>query len=226
MSPGSAEARSVLPPCSSGARRPWRRPPARCSRSAAAPLIRTLLELLPRPITVDEYNKMAETGSLEPDERVELLDGDVILVPPHGTRHFSTVLRMGQTLTLRLGDRACVSVQLPVIISDRSEPEPDIAILRKRDDFYASGIPRAADVLAIVEVADSSLGVDAGKKLRIYAEAGVTEYWIVDVNRGAVIVHRDPSGTGYDSVQAHYRGGRLAFQAFVDETFGVDELIG
>ena len=185
-----------------------------------------LLEVLRRPISVEEYNRMAEAGILAPDERVELLDGDVILVPPHGTPHFSTVLRMGQTLTLRLGERTCVSVQLPVIVSDRSEPEPDIAILGKREDFYASGIPRTPDVLAIIEVADSSLGVDAGKKLKIYAEAGVPEYWIVDVNRGAVVVHRDPSGAGYDSVQTHYRGGRVSFAAFADETFIVDELIG
>jgi Uma2 family endonuclease len=185
-----------------------------------------LLEFLRRPITVDEYNQMAEVGILAPDERVELLDGDVILVPPHGTPHFSTVLRMGHTLTLRLDKVACVSVQLPVIVSERSEPEPDITILDKRQDFYASGIPRTPDVLAIVEVADSSLGVDAGKKLKIYAEAGVAEYWIVDVKRGAVIVHREPCENRYDSVQTHYRGASVAFAALPDEIFTVDELIG
>lgn len=185
-----------------------------------------LLESLRRPISVDEYNKMAETGILGRDERVELLDGDVIVVPPHGPPHFSIVLRMGQTLTLGLGKRAFVSVQLPVIMSERSEPEPDITILDKRDDFYASGIPRAPDVLAIVEVADSSLGVDSGKKLKIYAEAGVPEYWIVDVKRGAVLVHREPNDGRYDSVRTHRRGDRLSFAALANETFTVDELIG
>jgi Uma2 family endonuclease len=81
-------------------------------------------------------------------------------------------------------------------------------------------------VLAIVEVADSSLGVDAGKKLAIYAEAGVAEYWIVDVSRGAAIVHRDPSGSGYDSVRTAYRSASVSFAAFPDETFTVAELIG
>lgn len=185
-----------------------------------------LLEFLRRPITVDEYNKMAETGILAPDERVELLDGDLIVVPPHGPPHFSTVARMADVLMQRLGPRALVTVQLPLILSDRSEPEPDIAILGRRDDYYASGIPRTPDVYAVVEVADSSLRVDSGKKLKIYAEAGVAEYWIVDVNRGAVVVHRDPSGSGYDSVRTAYRGASVSFAAFADETFVVDELIG
>jgi Uma2 family endonuclease len=185
-----------------------------------------LLEFLRRPISVDEYNQMAEVGILGRNERVELLDGDVIVVPPHGLPHFSTVARMGQTITLRLGTRALVSIQLPVMVSERSEPEPDITILGEREDFYASGLPRAPDVFAIVEVADSSLPVDAGKKLKIYAEAGVTEYWIVDVRRKAIIVHRDPAGSVYDAVHTAYRGTSVSFAAFPDETFTVDELIG
>lgn len=185
-----------------------------------------LLEFLRRPISVDEYNQMAEAGILDPDERVELLDGDLIVVPPHGTPHSSTVLRMGHTITLRLSAVALVSIQLPIIVSDCSEPEPDIAVLRLRDDFYAAGIARPPDVLAIVEVADTSLGVDSVKKLRIYAEAGVPEYWIVDVKRGALIVHREPNGVGDDAVRTAYRGARIAFAAFPDETFAVEELIG
>ncbi|HEX3549525.1 MAG TPA: Uma2 family endonuclease [Candidatus Elarobacter sp.] len=185
-----------------------------------------LLEFLRRPISVDEYNQMAEVGILARDERVELLDGDVIVVPPHGPPHFSTVLRMGQRLTLGLATRADVSVQLPIIVSERSEPEPDIAILAKREDCYASGLPHPPDVFAIVEVADSSLPVDAGKKLKIYAEAGIPEYWIVDVPRGAVIVHRDPVGSLYDSIRTAYRGASVSFAAFPGETFTVDELIG
>src|ERR1700691_3617118 len=88
-----------------------------------------LLEFLRRPISVDEYKHQAEVGILGRNERVELLDGDVIVVPPHGLPHFSTVARMGQTITLRLGTRALVSIQLPVMVSERSEPKPDIAIL-------------------------------------------------------------------------------------------------
>jgi len=181
---------------------------------------------LRRPITVEEYNRMAKAGILSPDERVELLDGDLIIVPPQGPPHFSAVARMADVLIKRLSASSLVAVRLPLIVSDRSEPEPDIAVLVHRADYYASGIPRPADVYAVVEVADASLEIDVGKKLRIYAEAGVPEYWIVDVRRGAVIVHRDPNGSQYDSLQTHYRGGRLSFTAFPDETFTVDELIG
>ena len=185
-----------------------------------------LLEALRRPITVEEYNRMAETGILDPDERVELLDGDLIRVPPHGPPHYSIVARMANVLMKRLSARALVTVQLPLIVSERSEPEPDIAVVALREDFYASGIPRPPDVYAVVEVADSSLGIDSGKKLAIYAAAGVLEYWIVDVRRGAVIVHRKPNGSLYDSVQTAYRSASVSFAAFPDETFTVDELIG
>jgi Uma2 family endonuclease len=184
------------------------------------------LEALRRPITVEEYNKMAEVGIIGRGERVELLDGDVIVVPPHGQPHFSVVARISQNLTLRLSERALVTTQLPVMISDRSEPEPDIAILEKREDFYRSGIPRVPDVYAIVEVADSSLPIDRGKKLEIYAEGGVKEYWIVDVRHSAIEVYREPRGAGYDSLQTFRSGALVSFAAFPDDWFTVEELLG
>src|ERR1700724_2486776 len=175
------------------------------------------LEALRRPITVEEYNKMAEAGIIGSDERVELLDGDVIVVPPQGPPHFSVVARISQLLNLRFGLRALVTTQMPVIVSDRSEPEPDFAVLVWREDFYRSGIPKVPDVYAIVEVADSSLAIDRGKKLAIYAEAGVKEYWIVDVRNAAIEVHREPRGDGYDSLRTFRGGEMISFAAFPDD---------
>jgi Uma2 family endonuclease len=184
------------------------------------------LEALRRPITVEEYNKMAEVGIIGRGERVELLDGDVIVVPPHGQPHFSVVARISQRLNLRFGLRALVTTQLPIIVSDRSEPEPDIAILAWREDFYRSGIPTAPDAYAIVEVADSSLAIDRGKKLAIYAKAGVKEYWVVDVPHAVIEVHREPRGDGYDSLQTFRSGATVSFAAFPDDQFTVEELLG
>jgi Uma2 family endonuclease len=185
-----------------------------------------LLEMLRRRFSVDEYNKMAEAGIFGADERVELLDGDLILAPSQGSPHFSVVARLTKLLTRRFGERALVTAQLPVVVSDNSEPEPDIAILANRSDFYQSAIPRAADAYAVVEVADSSLSLDSGRKLEIYAAADVPEYWIVDVRRSALIVHRGPNGGTYDSVQTFRRGSNVSFAAFPDEMFSVAELIG
>src|ERR1700688_2772180 len=184
------------------------------------------VEALRRAITVDEYNKMGETGILGRDERVELLDGDLIVVPPQGSPHFSIVTRMARQLMQRLGERALVTSQLPIIVSDRSEPEPDIAVLAWRDDFYGSGIPRVPDVYAVVEVADSSLAMDRGKKLPIYAAAGVKEYWIVNVRNAAIEVHREPRGDGYDSLRTFRGGEMISFAAFPNDQFTVEELIG
>ncbi|HEY4440270.1 MAG TPA: Uma2 family endonuclease [Candidatus Elarobacter sp.] len=184
------------------------------------------MEIVRRPITVEEYTKMAERGILDPDERVELLDGDIVVVPPQGEGHFSVVARLNWHLTTRFGKRVLVTVQQPVIVSERSEPEPDIALLFLRDDFYRSGIPRTSDVFAMVEVADSSIRVDRGIKLRIYAEAGVPDYWIVDVKRERIEVYRDPADGVYGSLTTLRRGETVAFLAFPDELFAVEELIG
>jgi Uma2 family endonuclease len=184
------------------------------------------LEALRRQFTVEEYNKLGEAGVIASDERVELLDGDIIVVPPQGPPHFSVVARMAQRLVLRLGERALVTSRMPVIVSDRSEPEPDIAILARRADFYRSGIPQVPDVFALVEVADSSLAIDRGKKLAIYAEARVEEYWIVDVRHAAIEVYREPRDGGYDSLATFRGDARVSFLAFPDDEFTVDELLG
>ena len=184
-------------------------------------------ELAPRLYTVEEYNTMARAGIFAPNERVELLDGQVIPMPPMGLAHRSIMIRMGERIHAALGKHAMISTQLPVVISERSEPEPDFAILRRREDFYASGGPEVADILAVVEVTDTSVKRDRVKKFQLYAQARIPEYWIVDVRDAlAIDVFREPHDLGYAVCTSFKRGDTVAFAAFPDVRFKVEELVG
>lgn len=154
------------------------------------------MPLAHRRFTVDEYHRMAETGILREDDRVELLDGEIVEMSPSGPRHAATVRRLERLFHRLAGERALVSGQNPISLDRYSEPEPDIALVRPQDDFYAGAHPTPADVLLIVEVADSSLGYDR-RKLASYARAGIPEVWLVDLTRDRVETHRAPRGDGY-----------------------------
>jgi Uma2 family endonuclease len=179
----------------------------------------------PRRFTVDEYHAMGAAGVIGPSERVELLDGEILTMPPISPRHTGDVNRLTHLLITRFGSRAVVQVQNPVRLDDYSEPEPDIALLRPRDDFYASAHARPQDVLALLEVAETSLRYDAGKKLRAYARRGIPEYWIVDLRGERIVVHREPAQTEYAVEGSASRGETLAFEAFPSDVLRVDELL-
>jgi Uma2 family endonuclease len=180
-----------------------------------------------RPITVAEYNAMGEAGILDPDERVELVDGLLIVPPPpQGAPHVSIILRLYHHFNARFGKRVLITSQMPVIVSERSEPEPDFALVGWRDDFYASAIPTNADAVAIVEVSDTTLRMDRGRKRTVYARAGIPEYWIVNVRAKQIEIHRDPQGDAYAETHIAKPGDSVAFAAFPDVVFTVDELLG
>ena len=179
----------------------------------------------PRRFSVQEYHAMGTAGVLSPDERVELLDGEILTMPPIGPRHIGGVNRLMYVLYAAFGSRVVVQGQNPVRLDDWSEPEPDIALLRPRDDFYASRHARPADALALIEVAGTSMPLDRGRKLRAYARHGVAEYWIVDLAGDRVLVHRKPSATGYAVEFSASRGETLAFEAFPDDALPVDDLL-
>lgn len=179
-----------------------------------------------RPITVDEFERMAEIGIFEPDERVELLDGELILMPPMNPPHFGSVARLNQLFVVRLAGRAVVSPQLPLRISRISEPMPDFAILFPREDFYATERPGVETTYALVECSDTSLAYDRGKKRKAYARANICEYWIVDINARRIEVNRDPHDFGYRATHVAEPGDSLAFLAFPEIAFSVAELVG
>jgi Uma2 family endonuclease len=146
---------------------------------------------------------------LRPDARVELLDGLVVQMTPIGRRHASYVLRLTQLLSRVLAGRGDVSVQNPVILDDHSEPQPDVAVLRHRSDWYLGGLPRPEDVLLLVEVAHTTLDYDQGVKIPLYARSGIAEVWLVDLDAAEIVIYREPGPDGYALVRTAVRGETL-----------------
>ncbi len=175
--------------------------------------------------TADTYDQMIRAGILKPDDRVELIEGEIVQMSPIGERHAACVKRLNRLCTRILGDRAIVAVQDPIRLSDDSEPQPDLAILKPRDDFYASGHPRAADILLVIEVADTTQTFDRDTKLPLYARAGIAEAWLVDLEKGRVELYRKPGRKGYSSVHTASRRDRIAPSAFAGIEISVDQLL-
>jgi Uma2 family endonuclease len=156
-------------------------------------------EAWPRPhrLTVDDYYRMAEAGLLSPDDRTELIEGEILDMPPIGSRHAAIVTAVCERLIRAVDDSVQVRSQAPVRFAPRSETQPDIALVKRRADGYRTTHPTAADVLLIVEVSESTLRFDLGVKSRLYAMHGIPEYWVVDLLGNRVCRHRRPSGTSY-----------------------------
>jgi Uma2 family endonuclease len=179
-----------------------------------------------RKLTVDEYHRMAMDGILGPDERVELLDGELYEMTPIGDDHAGAVNGLNFTFGARLGGKAIVAVQNPVRLSYFSEPEPDISLLRPRPDFYRSGKPLPQDIFLLIEVASSSLEYDRDTKIPRYAAAGILEVWIVNLVDGQIEVYRAPERGRYTLHTIYRRGESFAPLAFPDLVVRVEEILG
>jgi Uma2 family endonuclease len=175
--------------------------------------------------TVRDYFRMGEVGILDEDDRVELLEGEIVETSPIGNVHAAVVSRLTALFVPAATERAVVRVQDPAILNDFSAPQPDIAVVAYRADFYVGAHPRPGDVLLIVEVADSSIRTDLGLKARLYASAGVAEYWVVDLARRRIVVHAQPEGDRYASVQRFTGTDTVATAAFPGEHWAVDEIL-
>lgn len=168
---------------------------------------------------------MAKAGILSENDRVELLNGEIVEMSPIGSRHASCVDRLNQRLSQAVGDAAIVRVQNPIRLSDHSEPEPDLALLVPRDDFYAQGHPEPDDVLLVVEVAETSAEFDRQVKLPLYAEAGIPEVWLIDLAESRVETYRDPSTSGYAEIQQRASGESLSPKSLPDVTISTAEIL-
>lgn len=178
-----------------------------------------------RPFTVDEYHAMAEAGILGPDDRVELVDGRILTMAAIGSRHARCADLLNRWLVMGFADRAIVRVQNPVTLDDFSEPEPDLSVVRERDDFYRDALPRAGDVHLLIEVADATGGHDRRAKIPRYAAADIAELWFFDLVAGRLEVHREPTDNGYAVVQVLGPGDVVTPKAFADVTVDVGPIL-
>jgi Uma2 family endonuclease len=179
-----------------------------------------------RPLTVAEYHQMGEAGILTEDDRVELIEGQLIAMSPIGSDHSGTVNALTRALVRAVGDRGVVAVQNPVQLDDLSEPQPDFSVLKPRADDYRRATPRPDEVLLIIEVANTSLAYDRAVKRALYARHAIPEFWIVNLAANEVEVCRAPTGDQYASVSRVGRDGILEPELLPGATIPVAALLG
>jgi Uma2 family endonuclease len=171
------------------------------------------VEIVRKQFTVTDYARMRETGILAEDDRVELIAGEVRQMSPIGPIHAALVKRLNTLLNRALDDTYIVSVQDPIQLDDHSEPQPDLAILHFRDDFYAHAHPVADDVLLVIEIADSSVAYDREEKMPRYAAANIAEAWLIDVAAERIEQYSQPRSGMYRLIQIAERGEVLQSHA-------------
>jgi len=173
--------------------------------------------------TTAEYHQLTALAFFQEDDRVELIDGQIVEMAAKGTAHETCNRRLMRELLKLLGDRATLQNQSPIVLSNQSEPEPDFAIVQNRADDYLSGHPTAADVIWVIEVADSSLGYDQAVKLPLYAQAGIADYWIFNLVEGRIETYSEPYQTaegqfGYRVTRIVLPNEAIALPRFADST--------
>ena len=172
--------------------------------------------------TVDDYYAMAKAGILSPDDRVELLDGEIVAMAPIGGRHANCVGQLTDLMS-DVGRRALVWVQNPVRLDTGSEPQPDLMLIKRRG--YSSAHPGPRDVLLLVEVSETTIDLDRSDKLPLYARAGIPEVWIVNLPDECVEVYTEPAGEGYGASQVVGMEGEVSPTAFTDVSLPVSRII-
>ena len=184
------------------------------------------VQLLRRKFTVQQYHQMCESGILTEDDRVELIRGEIIEMSPIGTKHAACVKCLNKLLYRKLGDRVLIAIQDPIVLNNKSEPQPDVALLQPRDDFYETAHPQPQDIFLLIEVADSTVMYDREEKIPLYAEANIREVWLVDINAQIVEVYQQPTGAGYQIIQKFTPGENLSIAAFPDIKITVNQIFG
>jgi Uma2 family endonuclease len=180
--------------------------------------------LIPAKVTLEQYHCMVDAGVWD-GCHVELLDGIVVEMSPEGTPHASDSSRIGEFLIYLLGQRAHVRLAKPITLPNHSEPEPDLAIVQRLDDYYRSHHPYPEDIFWLVEYANSSLEKDLGVKANLYAAANIPEYWVVNLRETMLIVFREPVNGEYQARQ-ELTSGRISPLAFPDLAIDTAQLLG
>jgi len=181
-------------------------------------------EVETRRFTVEEYEHLAETGFFRPDERVELLNGEIFNMAPIGIRHAKAVQRLIRQMSRKFAEVALVDSQTPFILDDESEPQPDILLLRLEFEKVMKR-PRPADILLVVEVSDSTYRFDSSDKLRAYARNGIREYWIINLQDSCVEVYRSPQGERYTEQFKQTTGTMVSPLEFSDRSLAVADIL-
>src|SRR5215211_7801891 len=179
---------------------------------------------LRRQFTVHDYARMRETGILAEDDRVELLDGEIYQMSPLGSLHIAIVNRLNKLLMRQVGDDAILSIQNSIQLNDYSEPQPDIALLSPRDDYYDQALARPDDILLLIEVADTSFGYDRDQKLPRYATSNIAEVWIIDVEQQVVEQYVQPLQGQYTQLTKILFGQAIQSKALPQIHFTTDHL--
>lgn len=178
-----------------------------------------------RLINVEEYYSMAAAGILTEKDRVELIHGEILEMSPIGSKHASVVMRMNDVLKELIGKAAIINIQNPIRINDLNEPEPDVTLLKHKDDYYADRHPEPKDVEIIMEVSDSTYDYDKEIKLPLYASAGLPEYWIININKREIEIYKKPSGNGYKKMEIFNHDDEITL-IFCKKSIKVEALMG
>jgi Uma2 family endonuclease len=182
------------------------------------------VQLLTHKFTTQQYHLMHEAGVFEQGDRFELINGEITAMSPIGRKHAVCVTRLTELFFKRLLGKVQIWVQNPIRLEDKSEPQPDLVILKRRDDFYAEGLPTTADILLIIEVADSTIAYDREVKMPLYAAAGIPEMWLFDVNEQVIFGYSQPAARGYKKMQRYEQDDNFFILAFPDISFSWQEM--
>ena len=176
--------------------------------------------------TADEFQRMGEAGIFRQDARLELIEGEIIEMSPIGSPHAACVKLLSGLLHRFFGDTLIVGVQDPIRLNDFSEPQPDLSLLRRRVDYYRERHPTPADVLLLIEVADTTVVKDRTIKIPLYARAGIAEAWLVNIPDERVEVYSNPAGGAYQRAEVFGRGDEARSQTVEGLVVNVGELLG
>jgi hypothetical protein len=174
--------------------------------------------------TIEQFQRMDQLGIFAGDQRLELINGEIVEMSPIGIRHAGSIIRLVNLF--KQIDNAYLSIQNPIRLSDTSLPQPDVALLRRRDDFYDNSYPEPADVLLLIEVADTSLAYDRDVKVPLYVQAGIAEVWIVDLNKRELTMYRSPANGKYTEVRYPQPADTVAPVLLPEASYFVEQIVG